>query len=126
MQRTAPNRLGRLGWPKRLVRLAMSASGCVGAAARFKQEPSAPLGLVDQSFQQTRCSAVLETVAQFVCLAHLRGAVLVVADELGQHVERIDSAASLSLTRSVPISPIERTVLWPSFRMRSASGSIDA
>jgi hypothetical protein len=60
-------------------------------------------------------------------LAHLRRASLVVADEFFEHVERIDQRGVIVLyPASLPISPIDRTVLWPSFRTRSASGSIEA
>ena len=67
-----------------------SVSGCVGPAARFRQEPSAALRLVDQRLEQTRGSAVLEFVAQFMRLAHRGGAVLVVGDEVVEHVGRIE------------------------------------
>src|SRR5581483_5046353 len=71
-------------------RLAGLMAGGIPPAARLVQEPDAPLGLVDPYFEQARSRHVVLLVAEIVRFAHDPDQRLVVAPELGQHIERID------------------------------------
>src|SRR5262245_38490999 len=62
----------------------------VGAflAAGFEQEPGAPLGLVDEQFEQLRGADVVVVVGKLVGLSQGGGHVLVVFHQFAQHLAR--------------------------------------
>src|SRR3954469_26050507 len=65
-------------------------AGRVAPAACLKQEPGAPLSLVDEVLEEACGRYIPMLTAQLMGLKHARREGLVVVPQLGQHVERVD------------------------------------
>jgi hypothetical protein len=59
-------------------------------ATGLEEEPSASLGLINPSLKQACAGHVSMLVTKAVRLAHMRGQLLIVVAQLGQHIQRRD------------------------------------
>ena len=73
--------------------------GSVRIAAGFEQEPRAPLGCVQEIFEQAGRCGIPVFVGQVVCLAHGVRYGLVVCHQLTQHVVGSDERRIIVLDR---------------------------
>ena len=80
----------RIGIESASIEIHVSTSGLVDSPAGFEEEPCAPLGFIDPSFDHARGRDVTQPIDNVVNLSETRRQGEVVIAKFREHVERID------------------------------------